>query len=124
MIFNYKCSSYRVTLNLSVFIIERDNNSTLIALNSIVLNEWLNDNIACLGRRPFISTGPLVHKHVKMRVGKWILETTPPHKHVQIPEDKMFLFFLNLAQLFSSENFNSNYWIFQPMQWIVADTDT
>ena len=32
----------------------------------------------------------LVHKHVKMSVGKWIMETTCPHKHVQIPEDQNF----------------------------------
>ena len=33
----------------------------------------------------------LVHKHVKVSVGKWIMETTRPHKHVQIPEDQFFL---------------------------------
>ena len=37
--------------------------------------------------RAFVSTRPLVHKHVKMSVGKWIFETTRPHKHVQIPKD-------------------------------------
>ena len=37
----------------------------------------------------------LVHKHVKMSVGKWILETTCPHKHVLIPDDD----FYNLALL-------------------------
>ena len=37
--------------------------------------------------RAFVSIRPAVHKHVKMSVGKWILETTHPHKHVQIPED-------------------------------------
>ena len=34
------------------------------------------------GSRAFISTHPLVHKHVKMSVGKWILESICPHKHV------------------------------------------
>ena len=29
----------------------------------------------------------LVHKHAKLSVGKWILETTHPQKHVHIPED-------------------------------------
>ena len=32
----------------------------------------------------------LVHKHVKMSVGKYILETTPPHKHVQIKDYNFF----------------------------------
>ena len=34
--------------------------------------------------RAFVNTRQLVHKHVKVSVGKWILETTHPHKHVQI----------------------------------------
>ena len=33
----------------------------------------------------------LVDKDDKMSVGKWILETTHPHKHVQIPEDHLLL---------------------------------
>ena len=51
----------------------------------------------------FISTRPLVHKHVKISVGKWIMETTRPHKHVQIPEDQFFfgltLFAMIISQL-------------------------
>ena len=42
-----------------------------------------------LFHRAFVSTRPLVHKHVKMSVGKWILETTHPQKHVHIPEDQI-----------------------------------
>ena len=38
----------------------------------------------------------LVHKHVKINVGKWILETTHPYKHVQISEDD-FLALLHSA---------------------------
>ena len=34
--------------------------------------------------RAFVSTPPLVHKHVKISVDEWIMETTHPHKHVQI----------------------------------------
>ena len=41
--------------------------------------------------RAFVSTRPLVHKHVKASVGKWIMETTGPHKHVQIPDNQFFL---------------------------------
>ena len=37
--------------------------------------------------RAFVSTRPLVHKHVKISVDKWVMETTRPHKHVQIPEN-------------------------------------
>ena len=29
----------------------------------------------------------LVQKHVKISVDEWIMETTRPHKHVQIPEN-------------------------------------
>ena len=32
----------------------------------------------------------LVHNHVKMSVGKWIMEITHSNKHVQIPEDQIF----------------------------------
>ena len=40
--------------------------------------------------RAFVSTRPLIHKHVKMSVGKWIMETTHPHKYVNIPGDHIF----------------------------------
>ena len=40
--------------------------------------------------RAFVSTCPLVHKHVKMSVDEWIMGTTCPHKHVQIPENLLF----------------------------------
>ena len=50
--------------------------------------------------RTFVGTRPLIHKHVKMSVGKWIVETTRPHKHVHIPEDQIFLTSLPLAQSF------------------------
>ena len=46
--------------------------------------------------RAFVSTRPLVYIHVKMSVGKWIWETTRPHKYVQIPEDD-FLASLHLV---------------------------
>ena len=32
--------------------------------------------------RDFVTTRVLVHKHVKISVDEWILETTHPHKHV------------------------------------------
>ena len=54
-----------------------------------------------LGCRAFVSTHPLVHKHVKMSVGKWIMKTTRPHKYVQIPEDQNFLGFTLLAMIIS-----------------------
>ena len=41
--------------------------------------------------RDFVNTCLLVHKHVKISVDKWILETTRPHKHVT-----MFGIFLQL----------------------------
>ena len=41
--------------------------------------------------RAFVSTRPLVHKHVKISVDKWIMETTRPHKQVQIPKNQFFL---------------------------------
>ena len=67
---------------------------------SHVLNTWLPQDVSIISShvcyRAFVSTRPLVHKHVKMSVGKWILETTRPHKHVQIAEDD-FLASLRLA---------------------------
>ena len=36
--------------------------------------------------RDFINTHLLVHKHVKISVDKWILETTHPQKHVKFLE--------------------------------------
>ena len=44
----------------------------------------------------------LVHKHVKMSVGKWIMETTCPHKHVQILEDQIFLGLILFAMIISN----------------------
>ena len=43
----------------------------------------------------------LVHKHVKMSVGKWIMETTHPHKHVQIPDDQIVFDLTLLAMIIS-----------------------
>ena len=34
--------------------------------------------------RDFVNTRLLVHKHVKISVDEWILETTRPHKQVTI----------------------------------------
>ena len=50
----------------------------------------------------------LVHKHVQMSVGKWILETTHPHRHVQIPEDDFFSL-ASLGMIVSHENFIFNH---------------
>ena len=36
--------------------------------------------------RAFVNTRLLVHKHVKISVGEWILETTRPQKHVKFLE--------------------------------------
>ena len=36
--------------------------------------------------RDFINTHLLVHKHVKISVDEWILETTHPQKHVKFLE--------------------------------------
>ena len=41
----------------------------------------------------------LVHKHVKMDTSKWILETGP-RKHVQIPENEIFLGYIHSADCF------------------------
>ena len=36
--------------------------------------------------RAFINTHLLIHKHVKISVDEWILETTHPQKHVKFLE--------------------------------------
>ena len=51
----------------------------------------------------------LVHKHVKISVDEWIMETTRPHKHVQIFENQIFLPHMIISQLY----FFWNYWAFQ-----------
>ena len=38
---------------------------------------------ATLGTRVFVNTRLLVHKHVKISVDEWILETTRPQQHVK-----------------------------------------
>ena len=43
----------------------------------------------------------LVHKHVKISVDEWILETTCPHKHAQIPEDQIFFSLASLSMIVS-----------------------
>ena len=48
--------------------------------------------------RAFVSTRPLVHKHVKISVDEWILDTTRPHNNVQIPEYDFFFASLCLAE--------------------------
>ena len=57
--------------------------------------------------RAFVSTRPLVHKHVKMSVGKWILETTRPHKHVQIPKDDFLALLQSIKFYFKSLNISN-----------------
>ena len=32
----------------------------------------------------------LIHKHIKMIVVKWILETICPYKHIHMPENQIF----------------------------------
>ena len=51
--------------------------------------------------RAFVSTHPLIHKHVKMSVGKWIMETTHPHKYVNILGDHIFFCFALFAMIIS-----------------------
>ena len=41
-------------------------------------------------RRDFVNTRLLVHKHVKISVDEWILETTRPQKHVKFLELQRF----------------------------------
>ena len=43
--------------------------------------------------RDFVNTRLLVHKHVKISVDEWILETTRPHKHVTIFRKFLSIFF-------------------------------
>ena len=51
--------------------------------------------------RAFISTRPFTHKHVKMSVGKWIMETTRPHKHVQIARNQNLFCLTSLSTIIS-----------------------
>ena len=43
---------------------------------------------SCLLYRAFVNTRLLVHKHVKISVDEWILETTHPQKHVKFLEQR------------------------------------
>ena len=43
--------------------------------------------------RDFVNTRLLVHKHVKISVDEWVLETTRPHKHVTIFVNFLSIFF-------------------------------
>ena len=57
--------------------------------------EWLLKlrrpvKIELFRHQAFVGTCPLIHKHVKMSEGKWILETTCSHKYVEISEEHFF----------------------------------
>ena len=60
--------------------------------------------ILSLKPRAFVSTRPLVQKHVKLCLGEWLLETTRPDKHVKILE--------NIPSFFTNVNY------FQPLLFI------
>ena len=48
---------------------------------------WLHAMfLAHVRYRDFVNTRLLVHKHVKISVDEWILETTRPQKHVKFLE--------------------------------------
>ena len=53
-----------------------------IRLESIKYHEGSNQHVL----RAFINTHLLVHKHVKISVDEWILDTTRPQKHVKFLE--------------------------------------
>ena len=46
------------------------------------LRQWLQENT----KQGFVNTRLLIHKHVKISVDEWILETTRPQKHVKFLE--------------------------------------
>ena len=57
------------------------NRFLLNSLNQEVgYNEWSVVKSFC---RDFVNTRLLIHKHVKISVDEWILETTRPQKHVK-----------------------------------------
>ena len=47
---------------------------------------WVVSIARVLLYRAFVNTRLLVHKHVKISVDEWILETTRPQKHVKFLE--------------------------------------
>ena len=61
--------------------------TTILAISLLGLRftsvGWRRTSVLFSPSRAFISTRPLVHKYVKISVGKWLLETTRPHKHVK-----------------------------------------
>ena len=46
----------------------------------------IDSQVVLLLFRDFVNTRLLVHKHVKISVDEWILETTRPQKHVKFLE--------------------------------------
>ena len=67
---------------------------------------------------------PILRMRSVMSVGKWIMETTRPHKHVHIPQNKFFLLTLLGMIIFPNLYLIWNYWTFQTPQSIVANVDT
>ena len=51
--------------------------------------------------RAYVSTRLLIHKHVKISVDEWIMETTRPHKQVQIPLVQIFFCLVSLHIIIS-----------------------
>ena len=78
---------------------------------------------------PLLIFGPrlsvvVVHKHVKMSVGKLVMEPKHPYKHVHISENQHFCLALLSSRIISQLYFIRNYWTFQTLHLILADTDT
>ena len=70
---------------LKIFILQRQRRP-LRLYKLQCANSYANSNAGNWSERirDFINTHSLVHKHVKISVNEWILETTHPHKHVTI----------------------------------------
>ena len=63
---------------------------------------WIRHWLIQLNYREFVSTRLLVHKHVKISVDKWILETTLPYRHVTIFRVYFVSVFLSRMKLHTS----------------------
>ena len=77
------CVHIRVELD-SESVIAQEHIDTAVKLGVHLSN--LSDPVEAKKYRDFVNTRLLVHKHVKISVDQWILETTRPQKHVKFLE--------------------------------------
>ena len=79
--------TFKVSINSAVFWCHQDFRSlSLYVTRTPTAHDYIGSSIG----RAFVNTRLLVHKHVKISVDEWIMETTRPQKHVKFLEQHLY----------------------------------